>query len=113
IERYATSPRAARAQEFLDEAAAFEHAATGDSATGVRQFLEEWPDGRHHLEAEIRLVALKEKLADAAFADATAADTYAALRDFLARFPSSAHGDAAQRAAAERLAFETAAAAGS
>lgn len=113
IERYATSPRAARAQEFLDETTAFETAVASESDSGVRQFLKAWPDGRHHLEAEIRLVALKEKLADAALTEAIAADTYAALRDFLGRFPSSSRAEEAQRAMAERLAFETAAAAGS
>lgn len=113
IDKYAASPRAVRAQEFLDEAAAFEAAAATEVETGVRQFLKLWPDGRHHLEAEIRLVELKQRLAGAAFAQALAFDTSAALRDFLARFPSSSHTEDAKRALAERLAFETAAAADS
>jgi serine/threonine protein kinase len=114
IDKYASSPRAARAHEFLDEAMAFEAATTNDSSTtGLREFLKAWPEGRHHLEGEIRLVTLKETLGDAAFAQAIAADSSAALRDFIARFPSSSHFEEAKRAMSERLAFETAVAAGS
>jgi len=106
IDKYATSPRAARAQEFLDEAVSFEEASAIESDTGVRQFLKVWPDGRHHLEAEIRLVALKQRLADAAFAQASAANTAEAWRDFLARFPLSTQAGEAQRALEKRVAFE-------
>ena len=106
IDKYATSPRAARAQEFLDEAVSFEEASAIESDTGVRQFLKVWPDGRHHLEAEIRLVALKQRLADAAFAQASAANTPEAWRDFLARFPLSTQAGEAQRALEKRVAFE-------
>lgn len=111
LETYAGSPRAGRAQTLLDETLAFEAACKGESETGLREFLKVWPEGRHHLEAEIRLVSLKQRLADDAFAQAIAADSYAALRDFLARFPSSPHAEEAKQRAAERLAFETAAAA--
>jgi serine/threonine protein kinase len=114
IDKYAASPRAARAQEFLDEAIAFEAATSTESdTTGLREFLKAWPEGRHHLEGEIRLVNLKERLAEVTFAQAIAADTAAALRDFVARFPSSSRIEEARRALTERLAFETAAAAGS
>jgi serine/threonine protein kinase len=108
IAKYAASPRAVRAQEFLDEAVAFEEAAAVESDTGVRQFLKVWPDGRHHLEAEIRVVEAKQRLADAAFAQAAEFDTLASWRDFLTRFPASTHADEAQRALAARLAFENA-----
>jgi serine/threonine protein kinase len=108
---YPQSPRAARAQEHLGEAVAFELAASAEVETGVRQFLAVWPDGRHHLEAEIRLVALRQRAAADAFAAAKSANTHAAMRDFLARFATSAHGDEGRRIAAERLAFETAASA--
>jgi serine/threonine protein kinase len=100
IDKYAASPRAARAQEFLDEATSFEEASAIESDTGVRQFLKVWPDGRHHLEAEIRLVALKQRLADAAFEQASAIGTSEAWRDFLARFPSSTQAAEAQAALA-------------
>ncbi|MCU1347093.1 MAG: hypothetical protein JWO56_123, partial [Acidobacteria bacterium] len=111
IEAHRSSPRAAKAQELLNEATAFEGASRAESDTGLREFLKAWPDGRHHLEAEIRLVALKQQLAEKAHAAAIAADTYVAFRDFLARFPAAAQSDAARHALAERLAFETAAAA--
>jgi serine/threonine protein kinase len=103
-------PDSERARELLEETLAFESACKAESETGLREFLKTWPEGRHHLEAEIRLVSLKQQLADDAFAQAVKADTYAALRDFLARFPAS-HADEAKQRAAERLAFETAAAA--
>jgi len=111
IEAHRSSPRAAKAQELLDEATAFDSAALGPSDTGLREFLKAWPDGRHHLEAEIRLVGLKQRLAEEAYAEAVAADTYVAFRDFLARFPAAAQADPAREALAERLSFETAAAA--
>ena len=110
LETYADSPRAERARKLLDETVAFETACNAESETGLREFLKAWPEGRHQLEAEIRLVSLKQRLADDAFAQAVAADSYAALRDFLARFPASTHTEEAKQRAAERLAFETAAA---
>ena len=112
LKSYPSSPRADRARQFLEETDAFESAVAQESETGLREFLKGWPEGRHHLEAEIRLVSLKQRFADTAFAQAVAADSYSALREFLARFPTSAHVDEAKRHAAERLAFETAAAAG-
>jgi serine/threonine protein kinase len=108
---YPKSSRAERARGILAETRAFESACNHESETGLREFLKGWPEGRHHLEAEIRLVSLKQRLAEAAFAQATAAGTYAAMRDFLARFPTSPHSEDAKHRAAERLAFETAAAA--
>jgi serine/threonine protein kinase len=111
IEEHPDSPRAARAKELLDEALGFERAATNDSETDIRQFLSVWPEGRHHLEAEIRLVALRQRLAADAFAEALAADTQAAMHDFLKRFGMSAHVEEARRIAEERAAFATATAA--
>src|SRR6185436_20120334 len=113
LDAYPKSARVDRARQFLEETLAFEKASGHESETGLREFLKVWPEGRHHLEAEIRLVALKQRLADAAFAQAVAAGTYAALRDYLAKYPVSAHTEEAKQRAAERLAFETADAAAS
>jgi serine/threonine protein kinase len=109
IDERPKSSRLARAKELLEEARGFETASTGDSETEIRQFLSLWPEGRHHLEAEIRLVALRQRLAADAFAEALAADTQSAMLEFLKRFSLSAHGDDARRIAEERAAFEIAA----
>jgi tRNA A-37 threonylcarbamoyl transferase component Bud32 len=102
------------ARELLREAIAFDAASAETSSdTGLREFLKAWPEGRHHFEAEIRLVEVKQKIAEAAFAQACATDTYAAMRDFLGRFPGTPHAEEAQRRLSERLEFETAAAADS
>ncbi|HEX8172800.1 MAG TPA: serine/threonine-protein kinase [Thermoanaerobaculia bacterium] len=113
IAAYPRSQHAARAQQLLEEAVAFERAAGSDSDTVVREFLAAWPDGRHHLEAEIRLSAIRQRLAGDAFQQAKTADSYVAMRDFLARYPNSTHAEEAKRIVAERLAFETSAAADS
>ena len=112
LAKYPASPRADRARKFLDETLAFELACKHESETGLREFLKVWPEGRHHLDAEIRLVSLKQRIADDAFAQAIAANTYSAMRDFMARFPAHPKLDEAKQRATERLAFETAAAAG-
>ena len=111
LDKHPSSYQRNRAQQLLEEARAFESAVSRDSETGLRDFIKLWPDGRHHLEAEIRLVEVKEKLAEQAFAQASAADTYGAMRDYLARFPTSPRTEEAKKIAAERLAFETAASA--
>jgi tRNA A-37 threonylcarbamoyl transferase component Bud32 len=113
IEEHHDSPLIERAHQFVEESLAFEAAVEKESETGLRQFLRVWPDGRHHLEAEIHIVELKRKLAGGAFHDAVAAGTFAAMREFIARFPSSLHSEEANRVASERLAFETAQAADS
>lgn len=113
ITTHPESPHAARAQLHLDEAVAFEKASVAASETAVRQFLTVWPDGRHNLEAEILLVDLRQRVVDAAFTAAKTAGTYAAMRDFLARFGTSAFAEEARRIALERLAFDNALAAGS
>jgi serine/threonine protein kinase/outer membrane protein assembly factor BamD (BamD/ComL family) len=113
LEKHPSSQRAALAENLLNEAIAFEVAMRSDSDTGLREFLKAWPDGRHHLDAGIHLVALKQRLADAAFEQAAKSDSYAAMRDFIARFPTSSRTEEAHRALEERLAFETAAVADS
>jgi serine/threonine protein kinase/outer membrane protein assembly factor BamD (BamD/ComL family) len=113
IDVYPSSVRMTRARRLLDEAVAFEAAAGGESETQLREFLKAFPDGRHRYEAEIRLVTVKQRLADAAFARAVEADTYAAMRDYIAKFPASTHANHAANAAKERLAWESAAAADS
>ncbi|HUP62185.1 MAG TPA: protein kinase [Thermoanaerobaculia bacterium] len=110
LDAYPKSVHADRARKMLEETLAFETAAKSETETGLREFLKMWPEGRHHLEAEIRLVELKERLAEQAFAQAVAADSYAAVRDFQARFPASPRIEEAKRIAAERLAFESASA---
>jgi serine/threonine protein kinase len=110
LDAHPTSPRAERARAHLDEAVAFESAAPNESETAIRQFLGIWPDGRHHLEAEIRLVALRQRAAGEAFEGAKSADTHEAIREFLARFGTSAYAEEARRIAAERLQFSAAAA---
>ncbi len=108
LDDHPTSARIELAQKYLDEAVAFEGAMPNESETAVRQFLSVWPDGRHHLEAEIRLVALRQRAAAEAFEAAKAVDTPASMREFLARFPTSAHAEEANRIVAERVAFEAA-----
>ena len=61
IEEHPSSSRLERAQELLEEAMAFEASQTSESETSIRQFLSTFPEGRHHLEAEIRLVAMRER----------------------------------------------------
>ena len=108
LDNHPGSPRNELAQQYLDEAMAFESAMPNETETAVRQFLSVWPDGRHHLEAEIRLLALRQRVAAEAFAAAKTADTEPAMREFLARFPTSAHVEEATRIIAERVAFATA-----
>lgn len=110
IEQYPQSSRITRAQRLLEEATAFESASAGESETQLRNFLKIFPDGRHRYEAEIRLVTVKQRLADVAFANALEADTHAAMRDYLAQFPASTHADRAANIAKERQAWEAAAA---
>jgi serine/threonine protein kinase/outer membrane protein assembly factor BamD (BamD/ComL family) len=110
IDAHRGSSRVAEAQKLLDEATSFEAASNTETDTGLREFLKVFPDGRHHLDAEIKLVSVKQRIAAAAFEQAKNADTYIAMRDFLARFPTSAHAEEARNALEERLAFETAAA---
>lgn len=60
IDTHPRSQHAARARQLLAESLAFEGAKTD---TGLRNFLNLWPDGRHRLEAEIRLAAERQRLA--------------------------------------------------
>jgi hypothetical protein len=60
IDEHPASQNTERARQLLEEALAFENT-KGD--TGVREFLKLWPDGRHRLEAEIRLAHERERIA--------------------------------------------------
>jgi outer membrane protein assembly factor BamD (BamD/ComL family) len=102
------SARVDRARQLLDEAIAFESASTTESETAIRQFLGVHPDGRHHLEAEIRLVTIRQRAASEAFTQAKAVGTQEAIREFLARYAGSPHAEEARQILAERAAFETA-----
>jgi len=106
LDAHARAPEAERARSLLAEAADFERAV---DETGLREFLRRWPEGRHRLDAQIRLVDVKRHADERAWNDAVAADTFTAVRDFLAHHGSSAHAEEAQRLLAERSAFETAA----
>jgi len=64
LAQYGDSARAEEAQRLVQEANAFERASSSDSETQVRQFLQSWPDTRHHLEAEILLAKLKQRAAE-------------------------------------------------
>jgi len=117
IGRYPASPRAARAQEFLLEALAFESAVGNEAQTGIRQFLKTWPDGRHHLEAEIRLVALKRRAAEANeprdWDAAWEAGSVGAWDHYLGAHGDSARAGDARRCRQEAVDFELAVATGS
>jgi tRNA A-37 threonylcarbamoyl transferase component Bud32 len=108
LDAHARAPEADRARALLAEAADFERALHADDEAALREFLRRWPEGRHRLEAQIRLVEVKRQHEQRAWEEALAADTFAALRDYLAHYPSSAHVEEARRRQAERLAFETA-----
>jgi serine/threonine protein kinase len=127
IAEHPGSPRLARAQELLDEALAFETSAAGDSETSIRQFLSLWPEGRHHFDAEIRLVTLRQKHADelakaAAEEARRAAEPHdfdvawergstASWDRFLLEHPETARLDEARRCRQEAADFEQAVAA--
>ncbi|HEX7155243.1 MAG TPA: serine/threonine-protein kinase [Thermoanaerobaculia bacterium] len=110
IEDYGATPQGKRAAELLLEAEAFEAAQQAASITALREFVQAFPEGRHRLDAEIRLAQVKQELAKQAWSDALARDSYTGFRDFLAAHGASPHGDEARRALAERMAFDTAAA---
>jgi serine/threonine protein kinase len=63
IEMHPNTERTVRARELLDESLAFEGAAGATSETGLREFLKIFPEGRHRLEAGIRLTAMRERAA--------------------------------------------------
>jgi serine/threonine protein kinase len=127
LAEHPNSPRAQRAQELLDEAVAFESSAAGDSETSIRQFLSAWPEGRHHLEAEIRLVSLRQQHEEQAararaeeaarlaephdFDEAWETGTTPAWDHYLQQHPTSARLDEARRCRQEAADYEQAAAA--
>src|SRR5436305_7195353 len=110
LDAHVVAPEAERARALLAEAADFERAVDAGDDVALREFLRRWPEGRHRLEAQIRLVEVKRHVEQRAWEEAVAADTFPAMRDYLAHHPTSAHAEEAQRRQAERLAFETAAA---
>src|ERR1051326_5434819 len=109
LDAHARAPEADRARSLLAEAADFERAVDGGDETGLREFLRRWPEGRHRLDAQIRLVEVKRLADERAWDEAARADTSPAVRDYLAHQGGTAHAEEAQRLLAERLAFETAA----
>jgi serine/threonine protein kinase len=110
------SPRVARAKEMLEEANAFELSSKSDSETAVRQFLVMWPDGRHYLEAEIRLATLRQTMAAKQneprdFEEAWERGTTAAWDRYLSEHASSQRIADARRCRQEAADFEQAVAA--
>jgi hypothetical protein len=55
FEAYPDSPRHEEARRHRQEAVEFELAATMNTKVMWRAFLKAWPQGRHHLDAELRL----------------------------------------------------------
>lgn len=116
LEEHPGSSRTARAQELLDEAIAFEASQAGDSETSIRQFLSGYPEGRHHLEAEIRLVALRERHATEKqdpkdFDDAWERGSTAAWDEYLRKHPYSERVTEARKCRQEAADYEQAMAA--
>jgi serine/threonine protein kinase len=103
------SPYAGRVQGCLAEAVDYEEAAPLESVDALRDFIRRWPEGRHRLEAEIRLADLKEQQADSAWNRAVEADSYTAVRSYATKFPAF-HTEEAEQRIEERLAFDSAAA---
>jgi serine/threonine protein kinase len=62
IDAHPDSPERQQALVLLDEAKAFEGASSAETETGLREFLKLWPEGRHRIEAEIRLAVLRERV---------------------------------------------------
>jgi serine/threonine-protein kinase len=94
LDAHPDSPRAAAARELLNEAAAYEEAIRAGSTHAFRSFLKSWPEGRHRLDADIRLADAKRKADEAAadaaaFASAAAADTEEAWDAYLAAWRDS------------------------
>jgi len=109
LAEHGNAPMAMRARQLLAEAEEFERVSRGVSETALREFLKTWPEGRHRLDAEVRLVELRRQRETEVWQKAFATDSFAAMRDFMIRFPTSEHAEEAEQIANERLAFETAA----
>ena len=111
LAKYGDSARAEEARRLVEEAEAFERASASDAETAVRQFLQAWPDARHHLEAALLLSKLKQRAAEQrAFEDARSHDTLRAWELYLTAYPSGPHADEARRrvAALKQAASEAA-----
>jgi serine/threonine protein kinase len=91
LEAHPDSPRAAAAQELLNEASAFEEAMRAGSTQAFRSFLKSCPEGRHRLDADIHLAAARRKVEEeqAAFESASAADTEESWSAYLAAWGDS------------------------
>ena len=59
LANHADSSRSGQALQMRLEAADFDLASSTNTATMWRAFLKSWPEGRHRLEADIRMRALK------------------------------------------------------
>jgi hypothetical protein len=59
IDEHSGSPRTDEAKRCRQEAIDFEHAQSADTVAVWRAFLKSWPEGRHRLDADIRLRARK------------------------------------------------------
>jgi serine/threonine protein kinase len=98
LAKYGDSARAEEAHRLVEEAEAFERASASDSETAVRQFLQSWPDARHHLEAALLLSKLKQRAAEQrAFDDARSHNTLSAWELYLTAYPSGPHADEARK----------------
>jgi hypothetical protein len=61
IDEHPSSPRTEEAKRCRQEAVDFELASSLDTAAMWRAFLKTWPEGRHRLDADIRLRAKTKK----------------------------------------------------
>jgi serine/threonine protein kinase len=109
LQVFPESSFAPRVRECLAESVDYEDASKDPTIDTLREFIKRWPEGRHRLEAEIRLADLKEQAADSAWQSAVAADSYTAIRSYAMKFPAF-HAEEAERRIEERLAFDGAAA---
>lgn len=57
LARYPDAPRLKEARQCRQEAAEYEVAATMNTKVMGRAFVKAWPNGRHRLDAEVRLKA--------------------------------------------------------
>ncbi|HVG24631.1 MAG TPA: serine/threonine-protein kinase [Thermoanaerobaculia bacterium] len=111
--KYRDSARAEEARRLAAEAEAFERASESDSEVAVRQFLQAWPDARHHLDAALLLSKFRQRAAKAReepadFERAWESGTSAAWDRYLAEHPQSPRLGEARGCRQEALDFELA-----
>lgn len=97
LARHGDASLAMRARQLLAEADEFERVSREASESGLRDFLKTWPEGRHRLDAEVRLVDIKKRREDEAWQRAAAADSIAALHEFIIRYPNGPHAEDAEQ----------------